>query len=322
MGSLTKNKVLVTGCAGFVGSHLSRNLLSAGYEVKGIDNFSDYYSKDLKERNLDFSGISEFYADSLGDIDRHFLDDVETVFHLAAQPGVRKSWNDFEVYTRDNLLCTQILLDAMVKSGTQRIVFASSSSVYGESSHYPVGEGQETLPRSPYGVTKLAGEALLRSYSLSFGLETTALRFFTVYGPGQRPDMAIERIITAAIEGRPFTVYGTGRQIRDFTFVSDVVGACIKAAACEPENGFSKINVGGSGEISLNDVIEIVSEEVGRNIVLEYGEAQKGDVTRTGADCTVARELLHWAPTTGINDGILAQTRFALEPKFGTWDVC
>src|SRR3954453_8155264 len=243
-------RFLLTGCAGFIGSHLTEALLARGDRVVGVDAFTDYYERELKERNL--AVAREHEAFSLLEIDLAeaelppLLDGIDGVFHLAAQPGVRASWGfGFDVYLHNNVRVTQRLFEATSAAGV-RVAFASSSSVYGDAERYPTREDDPKLPVSPYGITKLTCEDLARVYSRSFGLDVVALRYFTVYGPRQRPDMAFARIVRSLITESPFLVLGSGEQSRDFTFVGDAVIATI--AALERGQAGAQYNVGGGSE--------------------------------------------------------------------------
>jgi nucleoside-diphosphate-sugar epimerase len=300
---------IVTGCAGFMGSHLAQTLLANGNTVTGVDSFTDYYGRPTKERNLeqltDYSGFRLVEADLTGD---HFPDLVkgaDGIFHLAAQPGVRGSWGStFDIYVRDNVLATQRIFETAVRHAT-RVVWASSSSVYGNAETYPTREEATPRPISPYGVTKLACECLAGAYAESFDLDDVALRYFTVYGPRQRPDMAFSRIVEAILTDTPFTIYGTGEQTRDVTFVGDAVAAMSAAMTRAPRGAV--YNVGGGSETSLVDVIATVERIAGRSLDIRRSEAAAGDVRRTAADTTRARDELGWTALTSLEDGLRAQ---------------
>jgi UDP-glucuronate 4-epimerase len=305
--------VLITGVAGFVGSALARRLLAAGEQVVGIDSLTDYYDEGLKKDNLGslpgegFTFVGEDL--NTADLDA-LLEGVSVVFHEAGQPGVRKSWGeDFASYTDANVLATQRLLEAARRSaGLERLVYASSSSVYGNALAYPVTEDDLPRPHSPYGVTKLAAEHLCTLYARNFGVPTVSLRYFTVYGPGQRPDMAFNRFIRAALAGRPIEVFGTGEQIRDFTFVEDVVEANLRAARRDVPPG-SVFNVSGGTSISVNEVLDVLSDIAGRPLEVHRTDAVAGDVGRTGGSAERIGEALGWQPSVGIVDGLRAQWR-------------
>jgi nucleoside-diphosphate-sugar epimerase len=314
-------KALVTGAAGFVGSHLSSTLLDAGVEVTGVDMFTDYYERDRKQANL--AGLVgrpgfRFVEADLAEVDLDpLMAGAEQVFHLAGQPGVRASWGlDFPVYVRQNVTVTQRVLEACLRADPVKVVYASSSSVYGDAEAYPTGEGLRPQPVSPYGVTKLAGEHLCEVYRRSFGLSVVSLRLFTVYGPRQRPDMAFARLVRAAVRGEPFEVYGDGRQTRDFTFVDDVVRA-MRDAASSRWSGVA--NIGGGSRTSLNDVLGIVAELCG-DLRLVYLQAARGDVRDTAADTSVAAGAFGYAARTSLPEGLAAMVaweRAGLEAMAG-----
>lgn len=310
-------KFLVTGSAGFIGSNLAEALCENGHSVVGIDSFHDYYSRSIKESNLgkleNFKAFVFKELDVLNleksDIDRDF----DCIFHLAAQPGVRDSWGQgFDSYAMNNVLGTQKLFEFATRNKIKRVVFSSSSSIYGDAETYPTLEGASPLPRSPYGVSKLTGEYLGAAYSRNFGLEVVALRYFTVYGPGQRPDMAIHRLINCAITGEKFTKYGTGAQIRDFTFVNDVVLANILASTATLPTHSIAINIGGGNSTTLNHLISSIENIAGKPIHLNQGKVPPGDVMRTGADTIRANEILGWIPQTDIQTGLKLQYEWQL----------
>jgi UDP-glucose 4-epimerase len=303
-------KAIVTGAAGFIGSHLSAALLDAGASVVGIDCFTDYYPRALKEANLaTLQGRTDFtfVEGALQDLDlKLLLSGVTHVFHLAGQPGVRKSWRrDFDVYTRDNIEATQRLLEALIGVPIQKYVYASSSSVYGDSVALPAREDAYLQPLSPYGVTKLAAEHLSQLYWANHGIPSVALRYFTVYGPRQRPDMAFQRFLTAARERTPVTVYGDGEQTREFTFVSDIVGANL--AAAERGRPGSVYNIGGGSRVSLNTVLELIGKVTGKPIDVQREPAQKGEMRHTYADISLARRELGFAPRVSLESGLEQQ---------------
>lgn len=308
------SRYLVTGCAGFVGSHLTEALLEQGQDVVGVDAFTDFYPRDMKEANLSRARLSTRFSlieGHLAELDSDYLvDGVDGVFHLAAQAGVRGSWGrSFSVYLTDNVFSTQRLFEAAARAGI-RIVFASSSSVYGNADAYPTTEETTPCPVSPYGVTKLGCEHLMNAYRCELGLDAVALRYFTVYGPRQRPDMAFSRMLSALIRGDVFTVYGSGHQSRDFTFAADVVAATI--AAMEAPRPASVYNVSGGGEASLGDVIEISEELAGRRLRVENDARAVGDVRRTAGDTTRIRRDLRWAPSTSLCEGLAAHIDWLL----------
>jgi nucleoside-diphosphate-sugar epimerase len=306
-------RALVTGAAGFIGSRLAGNLAESGWHVAALDSFSPYYDLRLKDVNSrQLAAQHDITVERIdltsGDVTQ-LVDGVDVVFHLAAQPGVRASWSDFDSYVRDNLTATQRVLDAVKVSRGARLVFASSSSVYGQTSG-TVTERSPTHPFSPYGVTKLAAEALCTAYAQNYGLRTVSLRLFTVYGPGQRPDMAFSRLIDAALSGSSFPIYGDGSQVRAFTFVDDVVEAMTSAATADVDPG-TVLNISGGSTTTLREAIEIVEEATGGSIRLAHLGRQAGDVRRKDADITRARDLLSWQPTTPLSVGLQKQVEHA-----------
>ena len=304
-------KALVTGAAGFIGSTLTDRLLAEGWAVRGVDSFTPYYDPAAKRANVDdLDDVGDFQlceADlTTAELDP-LLDGVDVVFHLAGQPGVRLSWDDgFHTYSETNIEVTQRLLEASRDHALQRFVYASSSSVYGDVEVVPTGEDHPTRPYSPYGVTKLAGEHLCSAYGRNFSMPTTSLRYFTVYGPRQRPDMAFHRLIEAALNGKSFPLYGDGRQIRDFTFVDDVVEATYLAGVTDLPAG-TIMNAAGGNSIELLDVVNMVGELAGSPVELDWRDAQPGDVRRTGGSIKLAYELLGWVPKVGVGAGIERQ---------------
>jgi UDP-glucuronate 4-epimerase len=294
---------VVTGAAGFIGSHLAEALLAEGRDVRGIDCLTPYYDQRLKEENaaafeLERLDLAEDELDFSG---------ADAVFHLAGQPGVRSFGSVFADYLRDNVLATQRVLEAAAAAGV-RVVFASSSSVYGDAERFPTGEEVEPRPVSPYGVTKLACEHLARAYGESFGADVVTLRYFTVYGPRQRPDMAFARMIGALAAGRPFELYGDGSRSREFTYVADAVRAT--AAAAEAPSG-AVYNVGGGSEASVDEAIGVLERVSGRELEVERGPAAAGDMRRTAADTSRIRDELGWQPTTALEDGLRLQWEWA-----------
>ena len=306
-------KALVTGAAGFIGSHLSGALLDRGAQVVGLDCFTDYYPRAIKETNLAHNRGREgfrFVETRIQDADLPgLLDGVTHVFHLAAQAGVRKSWGrDFRIYTDNNVDASQQILEACVGRPLHRFVYASSSSLYGDNVSIPMREDALPQPVSPYGVTKLAAEQLCRLYSVNHGVPATSVRYFTVYGPRQRPDMAFHRFIRASLEGQPITLYGDGEQTRDFTFVTDAVAATIAAGdRGVPGRAY---NVGGGSRVTVNHVLDIIGRLAGRSLDVRREPAQKGDMRDTYADTTLAKADLGFAPRVSLEEGIEAEYRW------------
>ncbi|MEI6245671.1 MAG: NAD-dependent epimerase/dehydratase family protein, partial [Acidobacteriota bacterium] len=300
-------KALVTGSAGFIGSHLSAALLARGATVVGLDCFTDYYGRDIKEGNLapllKTPGYS-FVEDALQTSDlATILDDVTHVFHLAAQAGVRKSWGkDFQTYTTNNVDATQRLLEHLVDRKIEKLVYASSSSVYGDRVQIPMTEDALPQPVSPYGVTKLAAEQLCYLYFANYGVPTVALRYFTVYGPRQRPDMGFHRFIRAVLTNQPISLYGDGEQTRDFTFIADIVAATM--AAGDRGRPGAVYNIGGGSRVSINQVFEMIGRITGRTPDIRREGAQKGDMRDTYADTSRARADLGFAPATSLEAGL------------------
>jgi UDP-glucose 4-epimerase len=303
-------KALVTGAAGFIGSHLAGTLLDRGASVVGLDCFTDYYPRAIKKGNLAplFERPSfRLVEDALQTVPLDpLLDGVTHVFHLAAQAGVRKSWgDDFRIYTTNNIDATQRLLEALKGRPMTRLVYASTSSVYGDEAALPMQEDAPVHPVSPYGVTKLAAEHLCHLYHVNFGVPTVALRYFTVYGPRQRPDMGFHRFIRAALTGQPISLYGDGDQTRDFTFVSDAVAGTI--AAGDRGRPGAVYNIGGGSRVSVNHVLDLVGRLTGRTLDIRREGAQKGDMRDTFADTTRARQELGFAPAHTLETGLGAE---------------
>jgi UDP-glucuronate 4-epimerase len=297
-------RYVVTGAAGFIGSHLSEALIARGHDVVGVDCFTDYYDLALKEENaagLDVSRL-DLAEESLA------LDGFDGVFHLAGQPGVRSFGDVFEDYVRRNLLATRRVFESAAAAGV-RVVFASSSSVYGDAESYPTREDAEPRPISPYGVTKLGCEQLAYAYAKGFALDAVVLRYFTFYGPRQRPDMALSRIVGALAAGSAFELYGDGLQSRSFTYVAD--GAEATVAAMERAPTGALYNVGGGAEATVRDVIATLERVSGRTLELVEGPAAAGDVRRTSADTSRIERDLGWRATTSLEDGLKAQWDWA-----------
>jgi UDP-glucuronate 4-epimerase len=314
-------KSLITGVAGFVGSTLAKRLLAEGHEVVGIDCLTDYYDVTIKRNNL-ASIPGDNFAFVEGDLNlvnlNDLLADVDYVFHQAGQPGVRKSWgSDFAVYTSANIEATQRLLEAAKTAPSlKRVVYASSSSVYGDAERYPTLESDRPQPLSPYGVTKLAAEHLCTLYAHNFGVPTVSLRYFTVYGPGQRPDMAFTRFLRASVVGEPITIYGTGEQVRDFTFVDDIVDANFKAATIDSPAG-SVFNVAGGSNISVNEVLHVIEKISGTPLVVNRIESVAGDVMRTGGSTELIEQALGWSAKVPLEEGLARHYAWA-QSTFGS----
>jgi len=318
-----KGHIVVTGCAGFIGSHLTDRLLADAHTVVGIDSFEDYYPRALKEANLvgarakpgftlHEANILElaaapapggFGGDGVeGSALAALLRGCACVYHLAAQAGVRASWgSSFEVYTRNNVLATQRLLEACVAARVPKVIYASSSSVYGDQDELPLREDMAPRPRSPYGVTKLAGEHLCGLYHANHGLDTVSLRFFTVYGPRQRPDMAFHKFIKAMLGGREIVIYGDGTQTRDFTYVDDIVEGLVLAQGAPPG---AVMNLGGGNRVSLTEAIATLGEVLGVEPQVARQPVEAGDVRDTWADVSRAVELIGYRPTTELAGGM------------------
>lgn len=303
---------VVTGAAGFIGSHLCERLLRDGNRVLGIDCFTPYYPRRIKEQNLD--RLREYRWFSFQELDlsegelTSITRDIDWVFHLAAMPGLNKSWTHFELYQRHNIVGTQRLLEALKGTEVQKMIYASTSSVYGR---YASGdESLPTRPCSPYGVTKLAGEQLARVYAEEYGLPVVTLRYFSVYGPGQRPDMGYHQFIDAIKLGRPITVFGDGRQVRGNTFVSDCVEATVLAATAESGEIF---NVGGGELVTVLDVLEILQRQMGTRAQIVYHPPRPGDQRHTGADVTKLTRRLGWEPKVGVEEGLARQLAWQID---------
>jgi nucleoside-diphosphate-sugar epimerase len=297
-------RYLVTGAAGFIGSHLAEALAARGDDVVALDCFTDYYDPALKEENaraLDVRRV-DLAADELD------LAGVDGVFHLAGQPGARSFGTVFESYLRRNVLATQRVFEAAVGAGV-KVVWASSSSVYGDAERYPTHEDVAPRPNNPYGITKLACEHLHDTYTRTFGLDAVALRYFTVYGPRQRPDMAFARVVGALAGGDRFEVYGDGTQSRSFTYVADVVDATVRALEAAP----GIYNVGGGEEASLRDALALLEEIAGRPLDVTYGPPQTGDMKRTKADTTRIERELGWRAVTPLREGLAAHWAWAAD---------
>ena len=309
-------RALVTGAAGFIGSHLSEALLADGADVRGVDRLSSYYDPAIKRANLGLlleQERFEFTEASLldGGLER-LLDGVDVVYHLAGQPGVRVSWGEeFQLYLDDNVLSTQRLLETARQLQLERFVLASSSSIYGNAESFPTKESAAPAPVSPYGVTKLAAEHLCHLYASGFGVPAVSLRYFTIFGPRQRPDMAFNRFIRAALEGGTIEVFGDGNQERDFTYVADAVAATI--AAGERGEPGAAYNIAGGNHATVADVIQLIGALTGRDIAVEHRDPVIGDARKTGADTSRAAKDLGYAPKTSLEDGLARQIELERE---------
>lgn len=307
-------RCVVTGVAGFIGSHLAEHLVHLGHEVVGVDRFSDYYARSLKEQNVArLRGAAAFRlveADVASADLASILEGADIIYHQAAQPGVRSSWGQsFEVYLRDNVEGTQRLLEAAKSLPLKRFVYASSSSVYGDLAAMPMREDGVLHPSSPYGVTKLAGEHLCELYRNNFGVPTVSLRYFTVYGPRQRPDMAFSRFIRAILEKKPLPIFGDGEQTRDFTFIADAVRANILAASGPP----GVYNIGGGSRVTINRVLETLADIMSEAPLIDRRGLQAGDVRHTWADTSAAARVLGFTAEVPLRDGLLKQVEWQSE---------
>lgn len=299
-------KIVVTGAAGFIGSHLSEELLKLGHKVTGIDSFDDYYPKRFKQNNLALSKKNKNFrmikADLLSTNLPKLLKGADIVFHLAARPGIRDSWKNIKACMANNLLSLPPLLAAIKTSKVKKLIFASSSSVYGKGSKKRSKETFAPDPVSPYALSKYISEQLLKKFHERTGISISILRLFTVYGPRQRPDMAIRRLIDAALKGKTFTLYGNGRQTRDFTYIDDIIKALV--ASIRSKSSFEIINIGSGKQISLSKVIKLVEKIAHKAIRLNKKPAYKGEMTDTLADISKAKKLLKYHPSTTLINGI------------------
>lgn len=300
-------KCLVTGAAGFIGSRLCLRLHEEGFSITGIDCFTDYYPRFIKEKNLaPLLNLEKFHfaEKDINQMDMHgTVRQMDAVFHLAAQAGVRASWGrKFSDYTWNNIEATQKILEACRDYPVKKLVYASSSSVYGDCPDLPMRESSRLCPFSPYGVTKLAAEHLCSLYHRNYGVPAVSLRFFTVYGPGQRPDMAFHKFLRSAANNEPITVYGDGSQTRDFTYVGDIINANI--SAMEKGKPGEIYNIGGGHNRKLNDIFPVLNQVTGKNIAINYSENQKGDVPHTSADISKAAADLDYQPRARLEDGL------------------
>lgn len=304
-------RFVVTGACGFIGSHLSDRLLEAGHDVVGIDGYVPFYPREMKEKNIARALASKRFTLHETLIEKtprleSILEGADAIYHLAAQAGVRASWgDDFAGYVDHNVLGTQKLLEAAVQAKTPRLIYASSSSVYGDVKELPLREAMALAPVSPYGVTKLAAEHLVHLYGKADSLSVTSLRFFTVYGPRQRPDMAFHRFLKAVRDGQPITLYGDGEQTRDFTFIADLIDV-LEATFVSGKPGLV-YNVGGGQRISVLKVLEAIGRVTGREVRIDRQAGQKGDMRDTLADTTLAARDLGFIPKTPLESGLKAE---------------
>jgi UDP-glucuronate 4-epimerase len=308
------SRVLVTGAAGFIGSHLCDALIARGDSVVGVDSFTEYYSPARKRANLAdalATGLEFRRVDLTSDPLEHVVEGIDVVYHLAGQPGVRPSWGeDFDLYARRNLVATQRLLEATLRAGNVRFVFASSSSVYGDIGEQPARESDRLAPVSPYGMTKAACEELVDVYRRVHGLSAVSLRYFTAYGPRQRPEMAFAAFIRSVLWGRPLSVLGDGCQVRDFTFVADVVAATIAAAELGTERAY---NISGGASSTLLEAIEEIERLTERRALIGFSPPARGDASRTSADLTAASRDLGYRPAVSLREGLARQIGAAMD---------
>jgi UDP-glucuronate 4-epimerase len=305
------NRALVTGAAGFIGSHLCETLLDRGWCVRGIDSFNEFYDPARKRENIAASRAHpnfELIESDLGDLDlAAVLDGVDAIAHLAGEPGVTTSWGPaFARYVERNVMITQRLLEAVAQLGPRPLVFASSSSVYGSGADAWRAKG-EPRPTSPYGVSKLAAEALVGAYSTSFGIPAVSLRYFSVYGPRQRPDMAAHRFIESLLDGRPLTVFGDGSQVRDYSYVGDVVDATVRSLSADLPPA-AVLDIASGHPVDLLTLIDELRQLVGvGDAPVQQHDERRGDVPRTAGKIDLARERLGWSPATDLRAGLAAQ---------------
>jgi UDP-glucose 4-epimerase len=307
---------LITGAAGFIGSHLGERLLRQGVPVIGVDRLSDYYDPEIKAQNVrrlrEHGGFTFVEADLAEVASPALLDGVSHVYHLAGQPGVRPSWGrSFEIYANDNVMATQAILEAAKEIELERFVYASSSSIYGNAERFPTTERDKPQPLSPYGVTKLAAEYLCHLYAKSYGVPACSLRYFSVYGPRQRPDMAFHRFIRSAAAGEPLRIYGDGLQTRDFTYVGDIVSATL--AAGDLGSPGEVYNVAGGSRVTVLDVLGMLGRILGAPVDVVHEQAARGDARDTSGDTTKAARELGYVAEVTLEEGLTAQVEAALE---------
>jgi UDP-glucuronate 4-epimerase len=307
-------RTMVTGAAGFIGSHLARELLRRGHDVAGVDCFSRYYDPGRKRTNVADLVDDRRFTLVEGDLNElslpNLLDGTQVVYHLAGQPGVRASWaREFEIYLAQNLLATQRLLEAVKELPIQRFVVASSSSIYGEAEQFPTKESDRPQPVSPYGVTKLAVEHLCNLYRQAYGVPSVLLRYFSIFGPRQRPDMAFSRFISAALANRPLMILGDGGQSRDFTYVDDAVAGTI-AAGTHGEPG-ATYNIAGGCQATVLEVVNVLKRLLDQELELEHVDPAPGDPRKTGADISAARRDLSYEPAVSLEQGLARQLKNA-----------
>lgn len=311
---------IVTGVAGFVGSHLAEALLEQGSKVIGIDQINNYYDPKLKHNNLanlkQYSDF-KFIKANIQDLDwQELLQSVDVVYHQAAQAGVRASWGEgFKQYTERNINATQVILEAAKQVKTlKRIVYASSSSIYGDAATMPTPETLCPQPVSPYGITKLAGERLCWLYYKNFGVPTTSLRYFTVYGPRQRPDMAFHKFFKATVNNKAIDIYGDGKQTRDYTFVSDIVAANLAAGKISGAVG-EVFNIGGGSRVSLIELLDIMEQAMEQPIRRNFIERAVGDARHTSADISKAKQILGYSPRVSLIEGLTQEWQW-IQPLY------